>query len=892
MRGLSGSDKLPPGVRRIFRLPWNRREMRRDLDTELQFHLQMRIDDLRALGMSEPAAHAEALRRLGDEHDLKAYCLRVDERRALVDRVVGWLYDFGQDLQLAVRQARQRPSFTLLIVATLAVGIAVVTATFSFVNTALYRALPYPLADRSVAIIATPNDWPGNLPLAAVERLRHDTRSFARVSAFYDVGERFEMASRVEPLVGTAVDTGFFATLGAHPERGRFPSAVEVARAAPYVVISHRLWYGELNADPNVIGRALRLGRQLYTVVGVMPPHINYGVAGRTDVWVPQPAVADPGAYYFAFAWLKPGVTLAQARAEVSFLSDQTVGSDPSRYHRLDLYVNDEMVVRRTGPQSRALLLFLAVAACVLFIGCANVTTLLLMRATERRREMAVRASLGAGRARLVRQGLTESLLLAVIAAAIGTALSVVGIRVVAAAFPTGLGTWFRLGIDSHVLLFVLGISAAVVFLVGLTPALDGTRFDISTTLKAGGGFGATSARTLHRGQRAIGVQVAVAVALLITTALLGASYRNIVTADPGYRPDGVLAVWLQTDSTGSAEARTLTEALQENAAVRSAARVNDFAQFQDSAVQGDFLDSIYRTDAPQAVNTGGPMGIRMHVVSDRYFSTLDIPLVRGRRFVPTDTAGTPLVAVLSEHAARAIWAGRGGVGRTFRLGRSGSVITVVGIAGDVHDPMETAAGLSLAGHADLYLSDRQAVGRCCLYKVIVRPTGRQGAAIAAVNDEIRTALPNLDGFRILPYVQTVSEAPTVVRLFGGVIGTCAAIALALSLVGIYGVVGYSVTQRTREIGIRVALGGSIAQIRRHLMLGSLRVGAVGLLVGVFLAFGLARLLRAWMLGVSPTSPMVYLAACVVFAGAAYLAGYVPSRRAARVVPMDALRSE
>ncbi len=886
------APKLPPGVRRAFRLPWSQRELRRDLDAELELHLQMRIDELRARGMSEGAARAEALRRLGDEADLKAYCLRVDDRRALADRAIRGLQDLAQDLQLAWRQVRQRPAFTVLIVATLAVGIAVVTATFSFVNTALYRALPYPRADRSVAIIATPNDWPGNLPPAAVERLRHDTRSFARVSAFYDVAERFEMGNQVQPLVGTAVDTGFFATLGGHPERGRFPTATEIAQGKPYAVISDRLWRGEFNADPNVAGRSLRLGQKLYTVVGVMPPHINYGMAGRTDVWVPQPPVADTGTYYFAFAWLQPGVTLAQARAEVGVMSAQIVRSDRSRYHRLDLYVNDEMVVRRMQYQGRALMLFFAVAACVLLIGCANVTTLLLMRATERRREMAVRASLGAGRARLVRQGLTESLLLAVIAGAAGTALSLVCIRVVAAAFATGFGTWFRLGIDSHVLLFVISISAAVVFLVGLTPALDGTRFDISTTLKAGGGFGATSARTLHRGQRAIGVQVAVAVALLITTTLLGASYRNIVTADPGYRPDGVLAVWLQADSNGTAEARTLTEALAGNAAVRSVARVYEFAQFQDSAVKGGFPDSIYRTDVSKAVSTNGPSGIQIHIVSDRYFSTLGIPLIGGRIFAATDTAGTPLVAVVSEHAAKVMWGGAGDVGRTFRLGRNGAAMTVIGIAGDVHDPMETGVGLSLAGHSDVYFSDRQALGQCCLYDVLVRPASGHGAAIAAVNETIRTALPNVDGFMIRPYIDTVSEAPKILRLFGVVIGTCAAIALALSLVGIYGVVGYSVTQRTREIGIRVALGGTIAQIRRHVMLGSLRSGAVGLVVGAFLAYGLARLLRAWMLGVSPTSPMAYLAACGLFAAVAFVAGYLPSRRAARVDPMEALRAE
>ncbi|MGH7670241.1 MAG: ABC transporter permease [Gemmatimonadaceae bacterium] len=809
--------------------------------------------------------------------------------------MIRFVDDLRQDLRLAGRSLVRARGVALLIIGTLAVGIAVVTTTFSLVNSALYRRLPYPLADRSVAIIASANDWPGNLSAETVELLRHDTHSFARVSALYDIQERFETTTRVETLTGTAVDSGFFATLGARPERGRFPTAAEIAQSAPYAVISHRLWHGALNDDPSVLGQSLRFGKKLYTVVGVMPPRINYGVGGNTDVWVPQPAVADSDSYYFAFAWLKPGVSLAQARAEVGTTSAQLVQSDRTRYRRLNLFVNDEMVVRRTEYQSRALQLFLAIAACVLLIGCANVMTLLLMRATERRREMAVRSSLGASRTRLVRQSLTESLVLAVIAAGLGVALSIACIRLLAATFPVGLGTWFRLGIDTHVLVFVTGLSAAVVLLVGLTPALDGTRLDVSATLKAGGGAHATSVHSLRLGQRAIGIQVAVAVALLISASLLGMSYLNVMHTDLGYHPEGVLAVWLGSghdQAPPTADARLLTAALKTNPAVQSVARSDEFAKFQDPALTANLIDSIFRTDVPAtAVSTGGRPGIAMHVVSDNYFAMLGIPLVRGRTFARGDTAGTPLVAVVSARMAQAIWGGGGDPGRTFRLGRSGTVITAVGIAGDVHDPSETRTGLSTAGHPDIYFSERQATGRGIL-QLLVRPAGVDGAATSAINEQIRSVTPDLDGFLIRPYEQTMSEASTVLRLFGLVIGICALIALGLALVGIYGAVGYGVAQRTREIGIRMALGGSAPQIRAHVMRGGMRVAAVGLMVGVVLAAGLAQLLRAWMLGVSPTSPLVYLTACTLFAAVAYGAGYVPSRRATRVDPMTALRAE
>ena len=231
--------------------------------------------------------------------------------------------DFRLDLRFAFRSLGKRRGVTALVVGTLAVGIAVVTATFSLLNSALWRPLPYPLAGETVAIIASPNDWPGNLTQETVEALRHDTHSFARVSAFYDAGMRLDLHNRVESVVGTAVDTGFSKTLGVAPERGRVPTPREIADGKPYVVISHRLWHAHLADDPGVIGRSLELDHTLFTVVGVLPPRINYGVRGGTDAWIPLPVAADTGRYFFAFAWLRPGVSLAQARAEVSTTSDQ-----------------------------------------------------------------------------------------------------------------------------------------------------------------------------------------------------------------------------------------------------------------------------------------------------------------------------------------------------------------------------------------------------------------------------------------------------------------------------------------------------------------------------------------------------------------------------------------
>ncbi|HET7631851.1 MAG TPA: ABC transporter permease [Gemmatimonadaceae bacterium] len=812
-----------------------------------------------------------------------------DARRALADRAVDRLRDLALDLRLALRQSRRRPGLAALAITTLAVGIAAVTVTFSLVNTALYRALPYPLAQRTVAIIRTPWDWPGNLPPAAVQGLRHDTRSFARVSAMYDRTERLELPGGVQSLVATAVDTGFFATLGAHPERGRFPSASEIVHAAPYAVISHRLWHGSLNADPAIVGRALRLGTRLYTVVGVMPPHINYGMRGNTDVWVPQPAVADTGQSYFAFAWLRPGVTLQNARAEVRVLNGQLVQSDTARYTRMDLYVNNEMVIRRMDAQGRALKLFLALAGCVLLIACVNVATLLRMRATERRREMAVRASLGAGRGRLVRQGLAESLLFSVAGGGLGLILSAAGIRVFSTSFPGNFPTWVRFGIDAHVALFAVGVSAAVVFLAGLSPALEGLRLDISGMLKSGGSGAATAAHTLRRGHRAVGLQAAVAVALLITTALLGASYLNIATADRGYRPDGVRAAQIWGDSTQEVDARRLVSALSGHPAISLTAWTGNFEQFPDPAA-GTVSDSIFRTGTATPVVLDRRVPIQEFSVSERYFATLGIPLLRGRTFAATDTTGHPLVAILSAGLARTLWGGRGDVGRTFQLGRAGPPITVIGVVGDTRQAMRTETGLDMTALPTLYFAAPQTQTQRGLVTVLVRPAASEGAAVAAMHEAARTVVTVAAPPEIRPYVQTIGEAPMIIRVLGIVIGTCAGIALVLALVGIYGVVGYSVAQRTREIGIRVALGGTRGAIRRQVMRGSLRAGAVGIVIGLLLALGLGRLVRAWLLGVSPASPAVYLVTCGVFVAVAYTAGYLPSRRAARVDPMDALR--
>ena len=715
------------------------------------------------------------------------------------------------------------------------------------------------------------------------------------MSAFYDAGMRLDLHNRVESVVGTAVDTGFLKTLGVAPERGRVPTPREIADGKPYVVISHRLWHAHLADDPGVIGRSLELDHTLFTVVGVLPPRINYGVRGGTDAWIPLPVAADTGRYFFAFAWLRPGVSLAQARAEVEH--DERPNCEPRQAPLLA-----PRPVRQSGDGGAA--------HGAIPPGAAALSRRSGLRAAHRVRQRhhahaharhgtALRHGrarvVGGGSGRLIRQSLTESLVLAGTAAVVGALLSVACVRLTTTVIPTyAFPTWLQFGVDTHVLLFVIALAAATVLLVGLTPAIEGTRFDVTATLKSASGGGATSARTLRRGQRAIVVQVVVAVALMITATLLGVSYRHLMTVDLGYHPEKVLSVMIQTEHDryqAAAIAPQLSVAIAADPAVREVARTMSFDAFQTARTKWVGGDSLIRDD-----DGGGAIGTnlwprpRYHAVSDNYFAVLGIPLLRGRTFATSDTAGTPLVVVISQRLAQAAWGGHGDVGRTLRLGRAGPLLTVIGVAGDVHDPLPSPLGVTTAGHPDLYFSERQAVGQ--VPTLLIRPRGGIGAATQAITTAIRTNAPEVNGFIVRPYLDTVSEQSNIVRIFGAVIGSCALIALALSLVGIYGVVGYGVAQRTREIGIRMALGGTNAQIRAHVMRGGMRKTAIGLVIGALLAVVVARLLHSFLLGVSAVSPGVYLAVAALFGAAALASGYIPSRRATKVDPMNALRTE
>lgn len=809
-----------------------------------------------------------------------------------------------QDVRFGMRALSKSPGVALTAIATLAIGIAVVTAMFSVMNTAVLRPPPYPNAGRIVGIAENTNFLTFNQSSAAtIEALRKNARSFERVAAYDHTGGLVVAAGGVRSVTATRVDGSALPMLGVAPQLGRVFTGDEIAARAAVAVISDGLWRSQFGESQSALGQSLRFGQGRYTVIGVMPP--GFGFDGRSDVWLPLPPIeanADQRSLdYYLLAELRPGVSRNRARAEVATIGRQLARSDPAHYRNVHLDMQDGMVQNNLRVVLPVLLLFFGAGAMVLLIACGNVANLMLMRATERRREMAVRASLGAGRARLVRQALAESLLLATAAAALGVYLC----RPLIALLPrlvdlSHMPTSFQLGVDWRVLAFAAGLTVLTVLMIGLSPALDGTRFDLVRVLKTGGDGGATSARVIEGGRRGIVVQSALSVMLVMNAVLLGVSYMRLVKVDPGYARDQMLELSLNGDPNTHPDGLragydvSLLPALEADPRIRSVAREG---YFRWQWIGGDTARPrdpyVYRagdTHAP-AFRYTRPASMQW-VVSDNYFKTMGILLIAGRGFAPSDVAGGPPVAVVSHAFAALVWPGQDPIGKEFSFGPGTKLATVVGMTGDQRDPVSTSDGITTAGSPNVFVSERQGVASNLLM-LEIRAAGSPEALMPFVESRLQYASSDVQAFFIRPPALAIGgETFMVLRVTGSIVGACAGIALFLSIVGLYASIGYAIALRRREIGIRLALGGTPAQIRSHITGSGMRVVAIGLVGGVVLAVPIALLMRSLLWGVSPFSPVVYGAVCGVFALVAFGACHMASRRTLKLDPMIALRAE
>jgi predicted permease len=799
-----------------------------------------------------------------------------------------------QDLRYALRAMRRDAGFCAMAALILGLGIGANTAIFSVVNTLLFRPLPFRDAGRLVWIANTGTTGLSGATsrVANYRDWRAMNQSFEDLSAYFAFSDysSYTLKETGEPerLSGFGVARNFFDLLGVRPLLGRAFDDEECKwNGRKAVILTHGLWERRFGSDPGVIGRRLTLNDEATTVVGVMPAAFDFASVfmpgSKVDVLVPFPITDETdrwGNTLAVIGRLKPGVTIRKAQAEFDLLTQQILSSKKDRYRFGAALTGLQEQV--SGRFRRALVVLLCAVGVVLLIACANLSNLLLARAASRRKEIAVRIALGAGRARLIRQMLTESTLLACCGAALGLVLAFVATRALSGLRAMNIPLLQSVRVDGAALLFTALVALATGLLFGLAPALQLSGAAVSEALK-------DSSRGSSQGRRGAWVrgalvvsEIALACILLVGAGLLMRSFLRVLDVDLGFQPARA-AVW--TIETGD---RFKTHA-QQDAFFASLRRAVDAVPGVESSGVTDCLPlGRNRSWGIRAKGQTYPQGqvplVYPRIVSPGYIPAMKIPLRAGRDFTDHDTAASQLVILINQTLARTVWPGLDPVGQeAFVFGKE--PFRVVGVVGDVRH-----SSLEQAGSSEMYLPVSQA-GASSVELVV-----RTRLAPEALAPAVRAALRRVDAglptaeFRTLDDLvdRAVSPRRFVVVLLGGF----ALLALLLASLGIYGVVSYSVNQRTQEIGIRMALGASAGHVQFRVLRETVGLALAGSLVGVVGSAAVARLLQSLLFGVQPGDALTFVAMTAVLTSVAALAGYLPARRASRIDPMSALRSE
>jgi putative ABC transport system permease protein len=787
---------------------------------------------------------------------------------------------------------------TAIAVLTMALGIAATTAVFSVANGVLFRPLPYAKPDRLVMIwdhwVNWPSTWLSNADFAD---FRDKAQSFNAVGAFTSRTRNLTGGDLPELVRVGVASSGVFAALGANAERGRLYTDAEDAPGAQRVaLISDGLWRRRFAGDPGMVGRTILLDDSSTTVIGIMPADfqlpLDFGAAPM-DVWIPLalgpvPPLPRGGHYLNVVARLRPGVTLAAADAEVRSMAAQMVVDYPSQYSPDFGSSIRPMSSQVLGDVRPTLIVLLAAVGCVLIIACANVASLMLSRAHARQREIVIRGALGASPGRLVRELLIESELLALASGVIGVVLAIGAVHTIAAAAPASIPRIHEVGVDGTALAFAVLVSLVTGLVCGLAPAMRLWRVDLQRGLSAGG----RSATLDRAGERAratlVAAQVALSVMLLVGAGLLLKSFARLEAVDPGFAPDHVLTARFSLPAAKYADNtairafyRQATERMRGLPAVTSAGVIRvlpmtDIMGDWDFQLQGD--PTHYAAD--------------WQVVSPEYFTVMGIPLREGRMPTAADDDRGPLVVVINEALARRAWPNGHALGQRIQMGGSAGTVgwrTVVGIVGDIRH-----RGLDAEPRPEMYIPHAQWVNgngsaESSMY-LVVRSARDPRTLIAAMRQAIRALDPNLPVADVRTMDDVLSSWTAARRMALIILAMLATTAVVLAAVGLYGVVGYAVAQRTSEIGIRRALGARAGSVLALVGRQGATPVLIGIAIGLVGAFGASRLVTSLLFQVAPTDPVVYGAVPVVLGIVAALATVVPVRRAIRVDPIIALR--
>jgi putative ABC transport system permease protein len=795
-----------------------------------------------------------------------------------------------QDLHYGARLLVKQPGFTAIAVVTLALGIGANTAIFSVVNGVLLRPLPFAEPGRLVWMWGTIRGGGSRASVAPLDFLdyRAQNSTFEQfAAAFSPAPLNLTGGGEPERLTGALVTGDYFQTLGVKAALGQtlLPENEQAGRDQ-VVVLSHGLWQRRFGGDPKVIGNSLTLSGKSYSVVGVMPPGFSF--PATTEVWLPLNFAASAELRQRKAHFLRPvgrlkaGVTIEQAQADIDAIARRLEAQYPDSNTGWGLRLTplrDEIV----GDIRPTLLVLFAAVGCVLLIACANVANLLLVRAAARQKEIAVRAALGAGRGRIVRQALTESLLLALLGAGAGLLLAWWGVDFLVRLGADNLPPTARVSLDLSVLAFTLGLAVLTGVLFGLAPALQALKVNLNETLKEGG----RSTGGLHRNRTRhalVVVQVAAAVVLLIGAGLLLRSFARLQQVDPGFDAHGVLTMRIvlphQQYDTPAKSAAFFARLESELAALPGVEAVGLVSELP---LSGQRNDAPFSVVGRPPVREDQRLGADFRSVNQHYFAALRVPLLRGRNFTAQEVSQSAPVVIVSERLVRAAFPNEDPVGRRVALGFDDVPREIVGVVGDLNH-----RGLDAPQAATIYLP-RLSVGRTNL---VIRAASDPAAVAAAVRQRVRALDPNLPLGGVRPMAEFVGESVAAPRYRTLLVGLFAGVALLLAGVGIYGVMSYAVAQRTHEVGVRMALGAQIGDVMRLVIGQGVKLAFAGVAVGLVTAVALTRLMRALLFGVGATDPLTFVAVALLLAFVALLACYVPARRAARVDPMVALRYE
>jgi putative ABC transport system permease protein len=869
---------------------------------ELSQHLDDRYGEWLAGGLEPEAAYRAALAELPDGQ-LLARELGRFERATKIAPVIGepkgatMVSDLGQDLHYGLRVLRLNPGFTFIAVLTLALGIGANTAIFSLVYGILLRPLPYREPDRLVRLIqASPNlglqTW--GLSQADFAAYREQNTSFESFALFTNGGANLTGEGEPERLTATTVSADFFQVFGVDPAFGRtFREGEDAPGKNGVCVISYSLWQRRFGGDRHVIGRTLTLNNAPTEIIGVMPAEFKYPRL-ETELWIPlalNPTRTAPYAFQ-GIGRLRPGVLIAQSQADTTNVlqnfgrqhpaSSEAVGINEGNGPRTIVTPLKEALV---GKTEKPLLVLLSAVALVLLIACANVANLLLARATARTREIAVRVALGATPSRIARQLLTESVLLSCIGAVAGTTLAALGIRLLDKFPITGVARIEEVNLSGAVLVFTAGLALLTGLLFGLVPALRAYRMGLASGMREGG-RGSLANRRINGAL--VAAQLALSLILLIGTGLLLKSFQRLEAVNPGFNPEQTLTM-AATLPRGKYDKPEQALQFYRNAMdrLRTAPGVQavGFATSLPLANDWDADGFIVEGQEPRDGNLTHTEQAVLQNVTPGFFQALGIPLLGGRDFQETDTANSLPVAIIDEPLARRYWPAGDAIGKRIETTGDQQWMTIVGIVGGVNH-------FSLAEEKQPHIYMPMAQGMATRAFLVVRTDGPASAATATVRTELKQTEPDLPIYLVRSMSEIVGGTLSTQRLTNWLLTAFAALAMLLAAVGIYGTMSVYVGSRTKEFGIRLALGAQPSALLWSVLRQGLRLTAAGVVAGTAGAFALTQTIKSLLFEVSATDPIIFLSIPALLVMVALAACYVPARRSARVNPLVALRYE